>query len=208
MQRDIFGDETPICRLNGKDVRYANRGIQFETLINATNDFYARQKLACMEKQQVLVKRIYGADKQLKTAFPAQKSSVDYLGWAKLWGDKATPCAIEAKHCAGKSVALNRLQPHQLAFMRKWGEGGLGIILVWLEGAEGTTPFGRAFAIPYQHWDAAFNASYPVPVDAMGMSWTTPGKRSLAAKDMLSEWEVDIGPYGVEWLETLKKWWF
>ena len=207
MQTGIFGD-IPIARISGKDTRYANRGINFERLINGTNDIYDAENRAVMVKQNVEIKRIYSQGRELKGAFPTGKSIVDYLGQVNI-GDICIPCAIEAKHSDGKAIALDRVQPHQKEFLSKWTRHkAIGIVLVWLQGAPGA--FGQAFAIPSCYWELAATAGEqkrPMDLDIMcGMRWRAPGKKSLNNDDMHPAWRVDIGLSGVRWLETIERW--
>jgi recombination protein U len=210
MQTGIFGD-IPIARISGKDTRYANRGMSLEKLINGTNDIYDAENRAVMVKQNVEIKRIYSQGRELKGAFPTGKSIVDYLGQINI-GDICIPCAIEAKHSDGKAIALDRVQPHQKEFLSKWTRHkAIGIVLVWLQGAQSKNGFGRAYLIPYEYWmlaDIAGMSGRPMGIEVIaGMHWTAPGKKSLTGDDMHPSWEVEIGAHGVRWLETVERIW-
>lgn len=209
-QMGIFGD-VPVAKLSGKDIGHANRGADFERRISATNAAYAREGRAVMIKVPVEIKRVYGAGRQLQGAFPVGKSIVDYIGHVVI-GGKGVPCALEAKHSDGKAVALSRLQPHQLEFLKTHNVGGaIGAILVWLQGAQGKNGFGRAYLIPYEYWmlaDIAGMSGRPMGIEVIaGMHWTAPGKKSLTSDDMHPSWEVEIGAHGVRWLETVERIW-
>ncbi|MCO1599846.1 Holliday junction resolvase RecU [Desulfosporosinus nitroreducens] len=98
---------------------HANLGKSLETLIEHANKQYRAKGLALVQKVatpwQVIRK-----GKQIVSAFPEEKSTVDFIGVA---GDKAI--AFDAKQCHDKTrFPLSNIEPHQMDFLGSWQEQG------------------------------------------------------------------------------------
>jgi len=121
----------------------------FEELIAAANRRYELEGRGVIEKQHTPFKPL----RPLGAVFvcrPIAPAIVDFMG---RFG--SLPVAFEAKDCAGSSIALTRVQPHQADFLRRFSapkrQGVLAFVLV----SFGLTEF---YAIPWAYWDRATKA--------------------------------------------------
>ena len=66
--------------------------------------------------------------KQIVSAFPAEKSTVDYVGIRK----DGAPVAFDAKQCHNKtSFPLANIEQHQMEFLQEWDkQGGEAFLLI------------------------------------------------------------------------------
>ena len=79
------------------NVNYANRGKSLESLINYANQQYLSKRVALVRHiptDWTVIRR----GKQIISAFPAQKSTVDYIGITSFNGE-IVPLAFDAKQC-------------------------------------------------------------------------------------------------------------
>jgi len=94
---------------------YANRGKSLETLIEHANKQYKAKGVALIQKVATpwtVIRR----GKQIVSAFPAEKSTVDFIGIAQ---DYAV--AFDAKQCKEKTrFPLSNIEQHQMDFLREW----------------------------------------------------------------------------------------
>jgi recombination protein U len=119
----------------------ANRGRSFEEAIEATNKQYQEKGLAMIQKIPTpwIVKR---AGSKIVSAFPAKKSTVDFIGMVNTEFEEGIPVAFEAKETTGAKgkpetnfplYVRNEktIKEHQMGFLRNWNRmGGHGFILV------------------------------------------------------------------------------
>ncbi|MDP4158404.1 MAG: Holliday junction resolvase RecU [Bacillota bacterium] len=98
---------------------FANRGKSLEDLIIYANKQYQSKGLALIQKISTpwtVIRR----GKQIVSAFPAEKSTVDFIGVA---GEKAI--AFDAKQCHRKTLfPLENIEQHQIDFLGRWQEQG------------------------------------------------------------------------------------
>ena len=126
-----------------KDKTQANRGRSFEEKIIRVNEKYAADGMAIIQKiPTTWVVRRQGA--RIVSAFPSQKSTVDFIGMIAAKEDRETiPVAFEAKETTGtKGEPKTRfplyvhnkkrmVSEHQLEFLKAWNRsGGHGFILI------------------------------------------------------------------------------
>jgi len=102
---------------------YANRGKSLETLIEYSNSQYKAKGVALIQKVATpwtVVRR----GKQIVSAFPAEKSTVDFIGTMKFMNG-GVPIAFDAKQCKLKtSFPLSNIEKHQFDFLRDWEQQG------------------------------------------------------------------------------------
>lgn len=101
----------------------SNTGASLESLIEAANNQYQARGFAVIQKVAVpwtVIRR--GRD--IVSAFPAEKSTVDFVG-------NGMPIAFDAKSCSADRFPLRNIEPHQVAFLRNWRKqcGVAGILI-------------------------------------------------------------------------------
>ena len=102
---------------------HANRGKAFEALIELSNAYYARQKIAYVQK--VHVKKIESGGSLI---YP-EKSTVDYVG---CWGGKFI--AFDAKSVKSEKLSMKNIKLHQYKYLEEISDnGGLGFFLIQLK---------------------------------------------------------------------------
>lgn len=95
---------------------YAGRGLEFEKLINASNEAYFRAGVAYVHKVPTSSRIIRRDEKVVQIQVP---SPVDYLG---SWNGKAL--ALEAKETHESRWSLSKIEEHQVQFLLNWEHGG------------------------------------------------------------------------------------
>lgn len=110
----------------------ANRGMQFEALINTTNEYYRQQGLAVIHKKPTPIHVIHianhGTESYIDKAFFEQPSTTDYNG---VYRGKYID--FEAKETKNKtSFPLQNIHLHQIEHLRQiTRHGGIGFLLVY-----------------------------------------------------------------------------
>ena len=91
------------------------RGSTLEDLINHTNERYAQQSLALIQKIPTPITpiEIDQESRHITLAYFDQKSTVDYIGAVQ-----GVPVAFDAKECRTDTFALQNVHPHQVDFMQ------------------------------------------------------------------------------------------
>lgn len=184
----------------------ANRGKPFEDFLKFAHTQYQRRGIACVHKVPTEFIPIRNGRGEICSCKVEEKSCVDYLGRYR-----STPVAVEAKHEEGARIAFDRVEPHQAAYMDDFtaDADAIGIVIV---------SFGlrRFFAIPWAFWRAAREAWMKKPderarkceqvtVSDHGFTWTTPGKASTSADELLPDWEIRTGSMGLPYLEIIDR---
>lgn len=104
------------------------RGSTFEEFINKTNEVYAENGLALIQKIPTPITPI-DMDKKghITLAYFDQKSTVDYVG-----AIQGIPVCFDAKECNKDTFPLQNIHAHQIDFMGKWEkQDGLAFILIF-----------------------------------------------------------------------------
>ena len=104
------------------------RGSTFEEFINKTNEVYAENGLALIQKIPTPITPI-DMDKNghITLAYFDQKSTVDYVG-----AIQGIPVCFDAKECNKDTFPLQNIHEHQVAFMGNWeAQDGLAFILIF-----------------------------------------------------------------------------
>ena len=98
-----------------KDLSRANRGQDFEELIEHANEWYFSKGIGLIQKIPTDWKVIRKGS-EIITAYPAKKSTVDYIG---LYYNR--PIAFDAKSTKEKtSFPLKNIEAHQREFLSRW----------------------------------------------------------------------------------------
>ena len=104
------------------------RGSSFEEIINFTNERYRQEGLALFQKipTPITPVRMDAETKTITLAYFEKQSTIDYIGVAQ-----GVPVAFDAKETAGKSLPLQNIHAHQMAFMEEFRkQRGLSFLLV------------------------------------------------------------------------------
>ena len=116
------------------------RGSFLEEIINITNEKYATNHLALIQKIPTPITPINmdSKTKQITLAYFDKKSTVDYIGAAQ-----GIPICFDAKECAYDTFTLQNIHEHQVDFMEDFEKQG-----------------GVAFFIIYYSFDLLFFSSF------------------------------------------------
>ena len=105
------------------------RGSTLEDMINRTNEKYADNGLALIQKVPTPITPIKmdKEHRQITLAYFEQKSTVDYIGAVQ-----GIPVCFDAKECAVDTFSLQNIHEHQVEFMGKFEEqGGIAFFLIY-----------------------------------------------------------------------------
>lgn len=181
---------------------YGNRGMSFESFIEYANVRYRNEGIAVVSKQPTPFKPIRNRQGKVVSCKVEEKATVDYLGRYR-----NIPVAIEAKHTASNRINFDAVQPHQAQYMDDFtGEYGCGFGAVLV-----SFNLERFFLVPWPFWAVArdlwknkHTKGEKKTVYAYGMKWTTTGKASVSADEMLPEWEIKTNnKYGLAYLSKI-----
>lgn len=127
------------------------RGSTLEDLINRTNEKYAENGLALIQKipTPITPVKMDKEHRQITLAYFEQKSTVDYIGVVQ-----GIPVCFDAKECATKTFALQNIHEHQVLFMEQFEkQGGIAFFLIYY------TADDLFYYLPYEmlrfFWDRA-----------------------------------------------------
>ena len=105
------------------------RGSTLEDLINRTNEKYAENNLALIQKVPTPITPI-NIDKEsrhITLAYFEKKSTVDYIGVVQ-----GIPVCFDAKECATDTFSLQNIHEHQVAFMEAFEkQKGVAFFLIY-----------------------------------------------------------------------------
>lgn len=109
------------------------RGSILEEMINRTNDYYAENGLALIQKIPTPITPIdMNEKKQITLGYFDKKSTVDYIG-----AIQGLPVCFDAKECATTTFTLNNIHEHQVKFMKGFeSQGGIAFLLIHFTGAD------------------------------------------------------------------------
>ena len=127
------------------------RGSTLDDMINRTNEKYAENGLALIQKVPTPITPVK-MDKEhrhITLAYFEQKSTVDYIGAVQ-----GLPVCFDAKECASDTFALQNIHEHQVDFMGKFeNQGGVAFFLIFY------THKDVLYYLPYEmlrfFWDRA-----------------------------------------------------
>ncbi len=105
------------------------RGSTLEDMINRTNEKYAENGLALIQKIPTPITPIK-MDKEsrhITLAYFEQKSTVDYIG-----AIQGIPVCFDAKECATDTFSLQNIHEHQVNFMDAFEkQGGISFFIIF-----------------------------------------------------------------------------
>ena len=105
------------------------RGSTLEDMLNRTNEKYAENHLALIQKIPTPITpiNIDQETRHITLAYFEQKSTVDYIGAVQ-----GIPVCFDAKECAADTFALANIHEHQVEFMQKFEkQGGIAFFLIY-----------------------------------------------------------------------------
>ncbi len=105
------------------------RGSTLEDMINRTNDKYAENGLALIQKipTPITPVKMDKETRHITLAYFDQKSTVDYIGAVQ-----GIPVCFDAKECAVDTFSLQNIHQHQIDFMLNFEkQGGIAFILIF-----------------------------------------------------------------------------
>ena len=106
------------------------RGSTLEDLLNRTNEKYAHNGLALIQKIPTPITPI-NIDKETRhitLAYFEQKSTVDYIGAVQ-----GIPVCFDAKECAVDTFSIHNIHKHQIEFMKEFEvQDGISFIILYL----------------------------------------------------------------------------
>lgn len=152
------------------------RGSTLEELINMTNDVYRKKKLAIIQKIPTPIKpvEIDQAKHTITLAYFEQISTVDYIGVAQ-----GIPICFDAKETSKKSLPIQNIHAHQIAFMDEFQQqNGLSFLLVhFLEYDE---YYYLPFEILKSFWDnSKTNGRKSIPYSAFDKDYIIKNKSGV-----------------------------
>ena len=110
------------------------RGSFLEDLVNRTNERYASNHLALIQKIPTPITPINMDPKthQITLAYFEKKSTVDYIGAVQ-----GIPLCFDAKECAYDTFSLQNIHEHQVEFMKEFErQGGIAFFLLYFSKKE------------------------------------------------------------------------
>ena len=124
-----------MAKTTAKKSSHANRGKDFEKLIESKCKEYKKNNIAIIEKIPTdwVVIRKYDPIKKISNiamAYPREQSICDYLG-----SYKGKAIALEAKKTDNKtSFPFSNIKEHQINFLKQWCDNGsLGYYIIWFK---------------------------------------------------------------------------
>lgn len=181
-------------------VNYANRGMPLEEFVKYANQRYKAAGLAVMVKIPTEFIPIRNGKGKVVSCKVEEKAAVDFMGRYR-----GFPVAVEAKHTSSDRIRFSEVKDHQAQFLNDFvgaNNAGFGAVLVSFK-------MERFFLVPWFFWSAARDMwirdrGKKADVIEYGMSWTTPGKASVSADELLPEWEVKPNnKYGLAYLSKI-----
>lgn len=104
------------------------RGSTLEDMLNRTNEKYAENHLALIQKIPTPITpiNIDQETRHITLAYFEQKSTVDYIGAVQ-----GIPVCFDAKECNSDTFPLANIHEHQVTFMRQFeAQDGIAFILI------------------------------------------------------------------------------
>jgi len=185
------------------NIKYGNRGMTFEKLIEYANRRYKNDGTAIIEKQNTKFIPIRNKTGSVVSCKVEEKATVDYMG---RFGD--IPMAFEAKHCSDDRIDLKRVEPHQYEFLKDWTrkDGVIGFIIV-------SFMFTDFYLIPYFAWHLAYTAREATKrkVRIAKIDWdgfVPTGKASIHIDELPKKWRVETeNANALDYLATVRRIW-
>lgn len=162
------------------------RGSTLEEMLNQTNEYYRKAKLALIQKIPTPITPI-DIDKKTRhitLAYFDQKSTVDYIGTVQGY-----PVCFDAKECKEDTFPLANVHEHQVQFMKEFQEQG-----------------GISFLVIYY---STRNEFYYLRYDKLAEFWKRMedgGRKSFLFTELETEYQIPLNKgYLVDYLKPLAK---
>lgn len=168
------------------------RGSTLEDLLNRTNEKYAENGLALIQKIPTPITpiNIDQETRHITLAYFDQKSTVDYIG-----AIQGIPVCFDAKECHTDTFPLANVHPHQVRFMEQFEkQDGIAFILIYFTHRDEF--YYLRFVDLYSFWQRAeeggrksfryeeLNASYFLPkVSGILVPYLQALQKDLEARD-------------------------
>lgn len=112
---------------------YKSRGLRgsfLEDMINFTNDKYALNHLALVQKIPTPIKPVeIDNNRNITKAFFEQKSTVDYIGVVQ-----GIAVCFDAKEISANTFAMSNIHEHQYEFMKEFERmGGVSFLIIYFK---------------------------------------------------------------------------
>lgn len=128
---------------------YANRGMTLERLIELTNDQYARDQVAIIQKVPTPIKVVKSLPYGQVKGHWEKKSTVDFIGCYK-----GQYICFDAKESDKKSFPLANIEQHQLDHMRSVvAHGGKAFLIIYMREHD------KYFGLGYKKLEAFIQAA-------------------------------------------------
>lgn len=127
------------------------RGSALEDLVNRTNEKYAENGLALIQKIPTPITpiKIDKTTRHITLAYFDQKSTVDYIGAVQ-----GIPVCFDAKECAVDTFSLQNIHEHQVRFMEDFQrQKGIAFFLIYY------TKRDLFYYLPFDHLKIFWNRS-------------------------------------------------
>ena len=153
------------------------RGSTLEDMINRTNEKYAENNLALIQKIPTPITpiKLDKETRQITLAYFDQKSTVDYIGAVQ-----GIPVCFDAKECATDTFSLQNIHEHQVQFMERFEkQGGIAFFLIY-----------------FTHKDVL----YYLPYEMLRYFWdrcVRGGRKSFRFEELSEEFFFQMGKNGV-----------
>ncbi|GHU60846.1 hypothetical protein AGMMS49975_29950 [Clostridia bacterium] len=117
------------------------RGSTFEEMVNQTNEAYRKHGLALVQKIPTpIVPTRLDSERRIIMGYFEKKSTLDYIGVAQ-----GVPICFDAKETSRKSLPLQNIHEHQIAFMEDFvRQDGAAFFLVNFKS------LGECYFLPFE----------------------------------------------------------
>ena len=139
------------------------RGSALEDLVNFTNDYYRQRGLALFQKIPTPITPVEVSNEKriITLAYFDKQSTVDYIGVVQ-----GIAVCFDAKETTLKSLPIQNIHPHQIAFMKDFQkQNGISFLLVYFSAIDSF--YFLPFEILEQYWtDSQKGGRKSIPLSA------------------------------------------
>ena len=139
------------------------RGSVLEDLVNFTNDYYRQRGLALFQKIPTPITPVEVSNEKriITLAYFDKQSTVDYIGVVQ-----GIAVCFDAKETTLKSLPIQNIHPHQIAFMIDFQkQNGISFLLVYFSAIDSF--YFLPFEILEQYWtDSQKGGRKSIPLSA------------------------------------------
>ena len=139
------------------------RGSTLEEMINSTNEIYQKKGLALIQKIPTPIKpiQIEKETRHITLAYFDKQSTVDYIGVVQ-----GIAVCFDAKETTLKSLPIQNIHPHQIAFMKDFQkQNGISFLLVYFSAIDSF--YFLPFETLEQYWtDSQKGGRKSIPLSA------------------------------------------